>query len=89
MDKRHSPKEGQQVTDEIYPEVLQRQEPEPYSAGKEESERLHSEEKCMETPKVGYGGNLWLLETEERFLLCLQSSSFQRDIMSWQQVRQD
>ena len=88
MDKQHSPKEGEQVTDGVYPEMLQRQEPE-QSAEKEDSERLQSEEKSMETPKMGYAGNLWLLETEERFLLCLQNCSYQRDIVSWQQVRQD
>lgn len=89
MDKQHRPKEGKEVTDGLYPDMLQRQEPEPYSAGKEDSERLDSEEKSMETPKVSYAGNLWCLETEERFLLCLQICSYQRAIVSWQQVRQD
>lgn len=38
--------------------------------------------------KLGYG-NLWFLETEERFLPCLPNCSYQRDIAFSQQDRQD
>lgn len=76
VNKQRSPTEGEQVTDAVYLEMLQQQEPDPCSLGKEDSEKLHSEAKHMDTLKTCYAGNLWFLEKEERLLLCLQNCSY-------------